>query len=155
MTCRGKTLPFLAADAALLQIPIVLRVEMAERYFVDSLIEEDPIVLSGSEAQHLVKVMRAAEGDVVTLFDGSGAEFSAQVVAIGRTQAELAITERIEVDRETRAPITLGVALPKGDRQRWLVEKVVELGVARLVPLKVDRGVAAAGSAAEPQPQFA
>ena len=38
--------------------------------------------------------------------------------------------------------MTLGVALPKGDRQKWLVEKVVELGVAKLVPLETERGVA-------------
>ena len=37
---------------------------------------------------------------------------------------------------------TLGVALPKGDRQKWLVEKAVELGVRRLVPLLTTRGVA-------------
>jgi 16S rRNA (uracil1498-N3)-methyltransferase len=38
--------------------------------------------------------------------------------------------------------LTLGVALPKGDRQKWLVEKCVELGVTRLVPLLTARGVA-------------
>lgn len=38
--------------------------------------------------------------------------------------------------------MVLGVALPKGDRQKWLVEKVVELGVARLVPLETERGAA-------------
>ena len=38
--------------------------------------------------------------------------------------------------------LTLGVALPKGDRQKWLVEKAVELGVARIVPLRTRRGVA-------------
>jgi 16S rRNA (uracil1498-N3)-methyltransferase len=40
------------------------------------------------------------------------------------------------------------VALPKGERQKWLVEKLTELGVARLVPLDTDRGVAEATPAA-------
>ncbi|MGC4004859.1 MAG: RsmE family RNA methyltransferase [Pirellulales bacterium] len=39
-------------------------------------------------------------------------------------------------------PVTLAVALPKGDRQKWLIEKCVELGVARFVPLATARGVA-------------
>jgi 16S rRNA (uracil1498-N3)-methyltransferase len=38
--------------------------------------------------------------------------------------------------------LTLAVALPKGDRQKWLVEKAVELGVVRIVPLVTERGVA-------------
>ncbi len=59
-----------------------------------------------------------------------------------RSEVELAIAGRQEIDREARIAVTLGVALPKGDRQKWLVEKVVELGVARLVPLETERGVA-------------
>jgi 16S rRNA (uracil1498-N3)-methyltransferase len=46
------------------------------------------------------------------------------------------------VSRELTRPVTLAVALPKGDRQKWLVEKVTELGVTRLIPLKTERGVA-------------
>ena len=54
----------------------------------------------------------------------------------------LTIVERRDVDRELPCEISLGVALPKGDRQRWLIEKATELGVARLVPLVTTRGVA-------------
>jgi 16S rRNA (uracil1498-N3)-methyltransferase len=54
----------------------------------------------------------------------------------------LAIYERREVDRESPVPMTLGVALPKGDRQKWLIEKATELGVACLTPLETARGVA-------------
>ena len=45
---------------------------------------------------------------------------------------------REEVDRELPLAITLAVALPKGDRQRWLVEKATELGVAELCPLETE-----------------
>jgi 16S rRNA (uracil1498-N3)-methyltransferase len=75
----------------------------------------------------------------VTLFDGSGREFDAKVTACKRSTVELAITERREVDRELPQPLVLGVALPKGDRQRWIIEKSVELGVTRLVPLITER----------------
>jgi 16S rRNA (uracil1498-N3)-methyltransferase len=46
------------------------------------------------------------------------------------------------VDRELPFQLTVGVALPKGDRQKWLVEKLTELGVLTLVPLVTERGVA-------------
>jgi 16S rRNA (uracil1498-N3)-methyltransferase len=46
------------------------------------------------------------------------------------------------VDRESPLALQLAVALPRGDRQTWLVEKAVELGVQSLLPLITDRGVA-------------
>jgi 16S rRNA (uracil1498-N3)-methyltransferase len=89
--------------------------------------------------------MRAKPGANVTLFDGSGVEFQARVETVGRSEVELAILSRQEVDREPRTRIMLGVALPKGDRQRWLVEKCTELGVAQVTPLDTARSVADAG----------
>jgi 16S rRNA (uracil1498-N3)-methyltransferase len=115
---------------------------MADRYFLATPISADRVTLAGPEAHHLIHVMRAAPGIRVVLFDGSGAEFHAVVERIGRSEVELAILRREEVDRELPLDLTLGVALPKGDRQKWLVEKAVELGVTRLVPLRTERGVA-------------
>ena len=115
---------------------------MPDRYFVETPITGPNARLEGSEAHHLAHVMRAKPGQQVTLFDGSGAEFEAQIESVGRSSVELAIVQRVEVDRELARRITLAVALPKGDRQRWLVEKATELGVARLVPLITSRGVA-------------
>ena len=115
---------------------------MPDRYFVESPICEDTALLVGPEAHHLIHVMRAKPGTRVVLFDGSGAEFAARVERIDRAEVELAVLSRQEVDRELPLDLTLGVALPKGDRQKWLVEKAVELGVKRIVPLRTTRSVA-------------
>ena len=115
---------------------------MSRRFFVDSPITRETATLTGAEAQHLSKVMRAKVGDELILFDGSGAEFTARVEKIGRSEVDLSIVERCEVDRELPFRLVIGVALPKGDRQRWLVEKLVELGVTELVPLVTARSVA-------------
>jgi 16S rRNA (uracil1498-N3)-methyltransferase len=115
---------------------------MADRYFVETPITSDRATLEGAEAHHLIHVMRAKCGASVVLFDGSGAEFQAVVEKVGRSDLELKILDREEVDRELPFSIALGVALPKGDRQKWLVEKAVELGVAKLIPLKTERAVA-------------
>ena len=112
---------------------------MARRCYSETPIDGDQATLDGSEAHHLLHVLRAAPGMSVTLFDGSGREFDAEVTACKRSTVELAITERREVDRELPQPLVLGVALPKGDRQRWIIEKSVELGVTRLVPLVTER----------------
>jgi 16S rRNA (uracil1498-N3)-methyltransferase len=115
---------------------------MSRRFFVDSPITGDTAVLTGQEAQHLSKVMRAKVGDELILFDGSGAEFTARVEETGRSEVEVSIIARYEVDRELSFQLVIGVSLPKGDRQRWLVEKLVELGVTELVPLVTTRSVA-------------
>jgi 16S rRNA (uracil1498-N3)-methyltransferase len=115
---------------------------MSERFFSAEPIVAGRITLDGTEAHHLLHVMRAAVGQTVTLFDGSGAEFLAVVESLGRSSASLQVIERRETDRELPFPLTVGVALPKGDRQKWLVEKLTELGVTTLVPLATERGVA-------------
>ena len=118
---------------------------MADRYFADEPISGDRVILRGDEAHHLIHVMRASPGMAVTVFDGSGAEFSAVVERVGRTDVEMTVAGRNEVDRELPFELTLAVALPKGDRQKWLVEKAVEMGVARLVPLRTRRVVTQPG----------
>jgi 16S rRNA (uracil1498-N3)-methyltransferase len=112
---------------------------MADRYFVEAPIDGARARLVGAEAHHLAHVMRAKAGDQVMLFDGSGAEFAARVERVGRSEIELVVLARSEVNREHSVAITLGAALPKQDRARWLVEKAVELGVRRLVPLATER----------------
>lgn len=115
---------------------------MSERFFVAPPITRELATLTGEEARHLSAVMRAAVGDEVLLFDGSGSEFTARIRAIGKRAVELEIVERRKVSRELPGELTLAVALPKGDRQKWLVEKATEIGVTRLVPLVTERGVA-------------
>lgn len=115
---------------------------MSERFFVEQPITGSTAELVDAEAQHLVKVMRAAVGDEVVLFDGSGAEFTAKVTRLSKSVVLLEILDRREISREPRVELTLAVALPKGERQKWLVEKLTELGAARLVPLITERGVA-------------
>jgi 16S rRNA (uracil1498-N3)-methyltransferase len=115
---------------------------MAERFFVDRPIAGDRAVLDGPEAHHLIHVMRARPGTRVVLFDGSGAEFPAEVRQLHRSEVELAVQSRELVDRELPLRLVLAVALPKGDRQKWLIEKAVELGVTQFVPLSTVRSVA-------------
>jgi 16S rRNA (uracil1498-N3)-methyltransferase len=114
---------------------------MGQRFFVDQPVTSDRAVLSGAEAHHLLHVMRASIGDEVILIDGSGREFTARVERLARSQVEFVVIESRIVDRELSREIVVGVALPKADRQRWLIEKLVELGVARVVPLQTQHSV--------------
>jgi len=118
---------------------------MTNRYFVTPPINADIVTLAGPEAHHMIHVMRASPGAEVVLFDGGGAEFLAKVRQIDRSHVELVVLSRVEADRESPVAVTVGVTLPKGDRQKWLVEKAVELGVQRIIPLRTARSVAEPG----------
>jgi 16S rRNA (uracil1498-N3)-methyltransferase len=121
---------------------------MSERFFVADKITAGRVDLVGDEARHLAAVMRAQPGDEVVLFDGSGVEFVGRVAAVLKRAVQLEVVERREISRELPCLLTLAVALPKGERQKWLVEKATELGVTRLVPLVTERGVAQPADAA-------
>jgi len=134
---------------------------MSERFFLATPPQGGSAVLDGDEARHLARVLRARVGDVVTLFDGRGRAWQARVTRIARDTVELEAVEPNAVEPNTvarfagepapppAAPrLTLAVALPKGERQKWMVEKLTELGVARLVPLETARGVAEATASA-------
>ena len=93
-----------------------------DRYFFESPIVTDRVTLGGAEAHHLIHVMRRRRLRVV-LFDGSGGEFAATVTRSRPQRSRVCRRAAGEVDRELPFELTLGVALPKGDRQKWLVEK--------------------------------
>lgn len=118
------------------------RLVMNSRFYSANEITSATATLSDQEAHHLLHVMRGKVGDEVTLFDGSGWEFAATISSLGRSDVTLDITGKAEVDRERTSPLTIAVALPKGDRQRVLIEKCVELGVTKVIPLATERSVA-------------
>jgi 16S rRNA (uracil1498-N3)-methyltransferase len=113
-----------------------------DRYYLRPPLEGDAATLSGDEAHHLLHVMRAKIGVTITLFDGEGHEYDAQVEQIKRQEALLKIVARRAVNRELPSQLVMAVTLPKGDRQKWLVEKAVELGVSKLMPVATARSVA-------------
>ena len=99
-------------------------------------------VIVGDEARHLTRVMRQKAGDRIMLFDGIGNEFDAVIREIKKDRVICDVLDSRKTDVEPACRVTIAVSLPKGDRQKWLVEKLTELGCFRLIPLKTERGVA-------------
>ncbi len=124
---------------------------MPDRFFVEGPLAAGPARLEGPEAHHFAHVMRGAAGEEIVVFNGQGAEWRARVERVGRAEIALTLFEQQASDRELPVSIHVGAALPKGDRQRWLVEKLVELGAARLTFLQTRRSNAQAGDEAGPK----
>ena len=114
---------------------------MSDRYYSAEKIDGPTVTLAGSEAHHLLHVMRAQPGLKLIVFDGHGGQFAGEVTACQRATVEVTVGERQTIERELPFQLTLAIALPKGERQRWLIEKSVELGVTRILPLNVARSV--------------
>jgi 16S rRNA (uracil1498-N3)-methyltransferase len=89
--------------------------------------------------------LRAAVGDTVVIFVGKGTDAKAQIVSLSRHSVELRILETHASAECDGLRVVLATAVPKGERFRWLVEKAVELGVRRIVPLDTARSVVRPG----------
>ena len=113
---------------------------MTKRYFVADLPESGgPVQLHPDEAGHAAKVMRASVGDEIELFDGCGHQASAVIQAINKRSCLCVAAPYENVDRESAVRLHLGVALPKPDRAKELVERLTELGVAHVTPIICQR----------------
>lgn len=94
------------------------------------------ILLEGAEAKHVTKVLRKRVGDAIVCTDGTGRFLHATIDRIDGDVVHAPI-ERTEADpREDGAPWSnMGLALLKGDHFEMALEKMVEVGVHRVVPL--------------------
>ena len=115
---------------------------MPDRFYVESPICESSVRVDGDSAHHILNVMRMQTGDELVLFDGQGSEFLTRITKTGKRDLWVDVLEKRNISRELEHHLILAVALPKGDRQKTLVEKLVELGVSQLIPLQTKRGVA-------------
>ncbi|HEY3968771.1 MAG TPA: RsmE family RNA methyltransferase [Planctomycetaceae bacterium] len=118
---------------------------MSRRFFVRGPLRAGTLHLAGPEAHHLVRVLRIGVGQSVVLFDGGDFEAPADVTGVEPGGVELVVHEPRVSRTEPAVDLVLAVAVPKGDRFGWLVEKATELGVRRLVPLVTERSVVVPG----------
>ncbi len=93
-------------------------------------------------AHHASAVLRLRCNDELTLFDGSGGEYRARVVANDRRRVTVELSDWSAVERESRLSVTLVQAVQAGDKMDLTIQKAVELGVARIVPVLSRRSVA-------------
>ena len=92
-------------------------------------------------ASRHVQVLRLQPGDSITLFDGSGGQWQATLLAIGRKTVQARVLTHQPLERELHTPVTLALGMPANERMDSLVEKATELGVTRIVPLACERSV--------------
>lgn len=111
------------------------------RFFVDLALSAGAALTLPPGASRHAQVLRLQPGDGVTLFDGRGGEWSAEVSAMGRKAVDVVVGAHDPRDPELALDVTLALGMPANERMDDLVEKATELGVARIQPLVCERSV--------------
>lgn len=97
---------------------------------------EDP-----QDRKHLTRVLRAKVGDAVTISDGSGWEYETEIEKIEETGVTLRITDRQKDATEPETRVTLFQGVPKAAKMETVIQKTVELGVDKIVPVFMARTI--------------
>jgi 16S rRNA (uracil1498-N3)-methyltransferase len=115
---------------------------MKTRLFVsDRLFNGADIVLEGDRARYLGRVLRLRIGDEITVFDGTGPQWSASVTGMTKSTASLRIGESHDAATESSLKIHLVQGISRGERMDYVVQKATELGVKRITPVLTEYGV--------------
>ena len=113
------------------------------RFFIEKL-AAGVVELDECESGHARRSRRLSAGDAVALFDGGGHEAVGRIVSGADRRVVYIEVGEIQFRRRPAPELTLAVAIPKGPRQDWLIEKCTELGVAAIWPVLAKRSVCSA-----------
>lgn len=114
----------------------------APRFFCPLPLSQGALVaLPPFAARHAVRVLRLAEGDSLTLFNGEGGEYPGQIETTGKDQVLVRLGDHRDVERESPLALILVQAVQGADKMDFTVQKAVELGVGRFQPVASRRSV--------------
>ncbi len=113
------------------------------KFFADaSSIGEDSIQICGDDAHHISKVLRLKEDDEIIVSDKEGKDYYCSLKSISPTTVTAWILKSQISQSEAPVKITLYQGVPKGDKLDTIVQKCVELGAVKIVPVAMKRSVA-------------
>ena len=111
------------------------------QYFIDEKMESGRVTeINGDDFHHLVHVRRVKTGDGIYLRDNTGTLYAGWVAEISSASVKVEISSQAKYD-STLPRITLGMALLKHGNFEFVIQKSVELGISRIVPLVTSRTI--------------
>jgi len=110
------------------------------QFFVDQKFDVGAEVeLRGADAKHIEQVLRLTPGDWIVLSDGSGKSYEAEITKT----SPRSVSARIKGLRSQRrlSDLVLAIAITKHDKTEAIIQKAVELGIARIIPFHSERTI--------------
>ena len=112
------------------------------RLFVDEPLSIDrPLELAGERARYVQQVLRLKAGQRLSLFDGRGSEYEAELTKVSRQGVSLRVYDYTGAGVESPLRVHVGQGVARGDRMDYAIQKAVELGTAEFTPLFSERSV--------------
>ena len=108
------------------------------RFFTPT--EQFPAI-TGSDAHQVKDVLRMKVGEQLELLTGDGQVHEAKIIGLTKDRVACEVIASRAADGEPKIKITLAQGLPKGRKMDLIVEKCVELGVHRIIPLLTERSI--------------
>lgn len=106
------------------------------RVYIDQEIKpEEPVILPQEKAHHIAHVLRMRKGESIILFNNTGYEFDSKLIEISKKSAQVEVVNSSLIERESPLKITLALAISRGQHMDYALQKAVELGVYKIVPL--------------------
>jgi 16S rRNA (uracil1498-N3)-methyltransferase len=93
------------------------------------------ITLDAGQARYLMRALRLRLGDTITLFDGSGGEYAAEIVRAEQSSVDVQTGAFLDCSTESTLHIRLVQGISKGDRMDTVVRQATELGASRISPV--------------------
>lgn len=112
-----------------------------DRFFCSSenITKETICLTDASSIHHLIRVVRHKKGDTVIIFDQRGFEYSAEIEEISSKNIKLKIREKFENAPGNKIMLSIACAIPKKTKMDDIVDKLTQLGVERIIPLRTER----------------
>jgi len=104
-------------------------------FYAPELPQKGEIVLNPEEVRHL-KAQRLKSKDKVSLFNGKGIVAVCELIEEGK-----AVLLEVHETPKSELFLSIAAAVPKGDRADWMLQKLTELGVSTIIPLKTERSI--------------
>ncbi|MBX3697859.1 MAG: 16S rRNA (uracil(1498)-N(3))-methyltransferase [Dokdonella sp.] len=100
------------------------------------------ILLPAQAGEHLARVLRLERGHPIVLFNGNGRDYRAEISQLAKRAVSARVLDDGEaVSRESPLRLTLAQGVARGEKMDLILQKATELGVARIVPVAMERSV--------------
>ncbi len=116
-----------------------LTMSLSRFYIKDELVIGCEKLLAAEVSHHLKNVLRKQLDEHVILFNGQGGEYEAEITNITKKQVHVQILAFRDIERESPLSITLAQGISKGHRMDYTLQKAVELGVHKIIPIQNQR----------------